>query len=71
MSLSPRQLATDRSKAVIWCNSYLMFFGVGVGVGWSRCFMSYFFVGYLYVSGNGLITSFGEERANLSAIVHI
>ena len=33
--------------------------------------MSYFvfFVGYLYVSGSGLVTSVGKERANLSAIV--
>ena len=29
------------------------------------------FVGYLYVSGNGSITSVGEERANLSAIVYL
>ena len=28
----------------------------------------YSFVGYLYVSGSGSITSVGEERANLSAI---
>ena len=39
----------------------------------SRCFMSYLFsfVGYLYVSGSGLITSVEEERANLSAIVYL
>ena len=29
----------------------------------------YSFVGHLYVSGSGSITSVGEERANLSAIV--
>ena len=39
----------------------------------SRCSMSYLFsfVGYLYVSGSGPITSVGEERANLSAIVYL
>ena len=30
--------------------------------------MLYSFVGYLYVSGSGSITSVGEERANLSAL---
>ena len=29
--------------------------------------MLYSFVGYLYVSGSGSITSVGKERANLSA----
>ena len=36
--------------------------------------MSYYmysFVGYLYVSSSGSITSVGEERANLSAIVYL
>ena len=36
--------------------------------------MSYFvfFVfGYLYVSGSGSITSVGEERANVSAVVYL
>ena len=37
-----------------------MIFGVGV-----LCIL-YFFVCYLYVSGNGSITSVGEERAYLS-----
>ena len=34
--------------------------------------MSYFvfYVVYLYVSGSGSITSIGEERANLSAVVY-
>ena len=41
-----------------------MFFGVGVS-----CRILYSSVGYLYVSGSGSITSVGEERANLSAIV--
>ena len=30
-----------------------------------------YFVGYLYVSCSGSITSVGEERANLSAIVYL
>ena len=30
----------------------------------------YYCVGYLYVSCSGSITSFGEERASLSAIVY-
>ena len=29
------------------------------------------FVVYLYVNGNGSITSVGEERANLSAVVYL
>ena len=33
------------------------------------CFV--FFVGYLYVSCSGSITSVGEERAYLSAIVYL
>ena len=35
--------------------------------------MSYFvfFIGYLYVSCSGSITSVGEERANLSTIVYL
>ena len=28
-------------------------------------------VGHLYVSGSGAMTSVGEERANLSAIVYL
>ena len=31
----------------------------------------YSFVGYTYVSGNGSITSVGEEKANLSAIIYL
>ena len=30
----------------------------------------YSFVVYLYVNGSGSITSVGEERANLSAVVY-
>ena len=44
----------------------LTVFGVGVS-----CSILYSFVGYLYVSGSGSITSVGEERANLSAIVYL
>ena len=31
----------------------------------------YSFVVYLYVNGSGSITSVGEERANLSAVVYL
>ena len=41
-----------------------MSFGVGVS-----CRILYSFVGYLYVSGSGPITSVGE--ANLSAVVYL
>ena len=41
-------------------------FGVGVS-----CCNLYSFVVYLYVSGSGSITSVGEERANLSAVVYL
>ena len=42
------------------------FFGVCVS-----CLYLYSFVVYLYVSGNGSITSVGKERANLSAGVNL
>ena len=38
-------------------------FGVGVSC--------HSFVGYLYVSCSGSITSVGEERANFSAVVYL
>ena len=41
-------------------------FGVGVS-----CRKLYSFVVYLYVNGSGSITSVGEERANLSAVVSL
>ena len=69
MSLSPpppRYLATNRSKAVILVCFLLNVFGVGVS-----CRILYSFVGYLYVSCSGSISSVGEERANLSAIVYL
>ena len=43
-----------------------MFIGVGVS-----CRNMYFFVVCLYVTGSGSITSVGEERANLSAVVYL
>ena len=42
------------------------YFGVGV-----LCRKLYSFVVYLYVDGSGSITSVGEERANLSAVVFL
>ena len=41
-------------------------FGVGVS-----CRKLYSFVVYLYVNGSGSVTSVGEERANLSAVVYL
>ena len=41
---------------------------VGVGV---SCRILYFINSYLYVSCSGLITSVGEESANLPAIVYL
>ena len=43
-----------------------MFFGVGVS-----CRVLYSFVVYIYISFSGSITSIGEERANLSAVVYL
>ena len=57
-------LATDRSKKVVLVLFLLTVFGVGVS-----CRNLYSFVVYLYVSGIGSISSVGEERANLSAVV--
>ena len=59
-------LATDRSKAVVLVKFLLNVFGVGV-----LCRKLYSFVVYLYVNGSGSITSVGEERANLSAVVYL
>ena len=41
-------------------------FGVGVS-----CRKLYYVVVYLYVNGSGSITSVGEERANLSAVIYL
>ena len=43
-----------------------MLFGVG-----ASCRIMYSFVGYLYVSCSGSVTSAGKERAYLSAIVYL
>ena len=43
-----------------------MLFGVGVS-----CRILYSIVSHLYVNCSGSITSVGEERANLSAIVYL
>ena len=43
-----------------------MFFRVGFS-----CRNLYSFVVYLYVNGSGSITSVGDERANLSAVVYL
>ena len=59
-------LATDRSRAVVLVWLLLNAFGVGVS-----CRNLYSFVVYLYVNGSGFITSVGEERANLSAVVYL
>ena len=59
-------LATDRSKAMVLVWFLLHIFGVGVS-----CHKLYSFVVYLYVNGSGSITSVGEERANLSAVVYL
>ena len=59
-------LAIDRSKAVVLVKFFLNVFGVGVS-----CRYLYSFVFYLYENGSGSITSVGEERANLSAVVYL
>ena len=41
-------------------------FGVGVS-----CRNLYYFVVKLYINGSGSISSVGEERANLSAVVYL
>ena len=57
-------LATDRSKAVVLVQFLLNVFGVGVS-----CRKLFSFVVYLYENSSGSITSVGEERAGLSAVV--
>ena len=63
-------LATERSKAVVLVYFPLNVFGVGVSCRFS-CRKLYSFVVYLYVNGSGSITSVGEERANLYAVVYL
>ena len=50
----------------MWCNSYFVLIGVGVS-----CRILSSIVSYLCVSFSGSVTSFGEERANSSAIVYL
>ena len=60
-------LAAGRSEAVVFFVWFLLnVFGVGVSCRKLCCF-----VVYLYVNGSGSITSVGEERANLSAVVYL
>ena len=72
MSLSPPPpppgglLAADRSRAVVLVWFLLNVFGVGVS-----CRGLCSFVVCLCVNGSGSITSVGEERANLSAVVYL
>ena len=40
-------------------------------LGCVSCRKLYYFVVYLYVNGSGSITSVGEERANLSAVIYL
>ena len=60
------QSASDCCKAVVLVYFLLNVFGVGVS-----CRGLYSFVVYLYVNGSGSVTSFGIERANLSAVVYL
>ena len=59
-------LTISSTKKRVFQISYLIIFGVGVS-----CRILYYIVGYLYVSSNVSITSVGEERANLSAILYL
>ena len=59
-------LATVRSKAMVLVKFLPNGFGVGVS-----CRNLYSFAVYLYVNFSGSITSVGEERANLSAVVYL
>ena len=53
----------------VWVrNGHISLYVFGVGV---SCRNLYSFVVYLYVNGSGSITSVGEERANLSAVVYL
>ena len=58
--------SSDRSRAVVLVLFLLTVFGVGVS-----CRILFSFVVYLYVSGSESITSVGEERAYLSAVVYL
>ena len=62
----------SKNKEIIYpCKAQLVLFLLNVfGVGVS-CRNLYSFVVYLYVNGSGSITSVGEERVNLSAVVYL
>ena len=63
------QAATVSEKCIVFTFSHrklLNVFGVGVS-----CRNLYSFDVYLYVNGSGSITSVGEERASLSAVVYL
>ena len=61
----------NRTLIVSCTKDYTLLFLLNVfGVGVS-CRKLYSFVVYLYVNGSGSITSVGEERANLSAVVYL
>ena len=62
------QLLLHVLRRWFWRNSYLMFFGVGVPY---RILCSFVGYSHVHVNGSGSITSVGEERANLSAIVYL
>ena len=53
-------------NSLVTCLMDLNVFEVGVS-----CRKLYSFVVYLYVNSSGSITSVGEERANLSAVVYL
>ena len=59
------EICKDIAKGPVLAHLYL---GLGVGV---SCRKLYYFVVYLNVNGSGSITSVGEVRANLSAVVYL
>ena len=58
----------SRTISIVKVHSRLKAFCLSVGV---SCRNLYSFVVYLYVNGSGSITSVGEVRANLSAVVYL
>ena len=66
MKLTFRRVYTIFRIFALIINILTNVFGVGVS-----CRNLYSFVVYLYVNGSGSITTVGEERANLSAVVHL
>ena len=55
----------SKNKVALAVELSINVFGVG-----ASCHL-YSFVVYLHVNGSGLITSVGEERASLSAVVYL